>query len=64
MTEKDKKQAQRYAKMKATMVERYGKDFYSKIGTKGGKNGDNRPFRNRDLASRAGRISGAKKKKQ
>lgn len=44
--------------MRATILEKHGPDFYKNIGKKGGKNGNNRPFRDDpDLASRAGKIS-------
>lgn len=39
---------------------RYGRDFYAKIGAKGGRNGHTGGFHaNRDLASKAGRIGGS-----
>lgn len=38
---------------------RHGKDFYKKIGAKGGRNGHTGGFAaNRELASKAGRIGG------
>jgi len=43
---------------------RYGKDFYAKIGSKGGKMGHTGGFwANRDLAREAGRIGGLKSKR-
>lgn len=45
------------AKAKLTNMQRHGKDFYAKIGRKGGQNGHTGGFAaNRDLA----RIAGAK----
>ena len=46
-----------------TNKERYGKEFYKKIGSKGGSviHPDTRPFaRNRDLARKAGAMGGRK----
>lgn len=43
----------RYAKVKATTLENNGEDFYSKIGTEGGKNSTSRPFRDPEIAKRA-----------
>jgi hypothetical protein len=37
---------------------KYGADFYSRIGAKGGKNGHTGGFANRELASRAGKVGG------
>lgn len=43
----------------ATNKLRYGSDFYSKIGAKGGKNGTTGGFyANRELARRAGKLGG------
>jgi uncharacterized protein len=43
---------------------RYGKDFYAKIGAKGGKMGHTGGFAaDRELARRAGRIGGQKSKR-
>lgn len=43
---------------------RYGKDFYAKIGAKGGKLGKTGGFAaNRDLAREAGRIGGRKSRR-
>lgn len=42
-----------------TNIEKYGPDFYSKIGTKGGRNGHTGGFYvNKELASKAGRLGG------
>ena len=42
----------------------HGKDFYARIGAKGGRNGHTGGFAaNRELASRAGRIGGRKSKR-
>lgn len=47
------------AKAAATNKEKYGKDFYSKIGKKGGKKGTTGGFyANRELAREAGRKGG------
>lgn len=61
---KDLKKQERYAKMKATILKKYGKDFYKSIGSTGGKNGDNRPFRDKEIASKAGKISAQVRKKK
>lgn len=46
-------------KAAATNTKRHGKDFYSRIGAKGGHNGHTGGFAaNRELASRAGQIGG------
>ena len=43
---------------------KYGKDFYAKIGAKGGKNGHTGGFwANRDLARSAGHIGGIKSRR-
>ena len=43
-----------------TNKERHGKGFYSRIGAKGGSNGNTGGFAgNRELASRAGKKGGA-----
>ena len=48
-------------KATATNIERYGKDFYKRIGHKGGKAGKTGGFAaDPELASRAGRIGGKK----
>lgn len=48
-------------KATATNIERYGKDFYKRIGRKGGKAGKTGGFAaNPELAKRAGRIGGLK----
>lgn len=36
----------------------YGEDYFSKIGRQGALNGNNRPFNNREIASKAGFKSG------
>ena len=47
------------AKAAATNKSKYGKDFYSKIGQKGGKNGTTGGFAaNRELAKIAGQKGG------
>lgn len=47
-----------------TNMKKYGKDFYKKIGQKGGKLGTTGGFAaNRELASIAGRIGGLKSKR-
>lgn len=54
----EQRKAERYAKVRKTMLERWGPDYYKKIGSKGAKNGRNRPFRDRPgLASIAGKKS-------
>lgn len=48
----------------ATNKEKYGEDFYSKIGSKGGRNGRTGGFhKNRELAVIAGRRGGLKSKR-
>jgi general stress protein YciG len=48
----------------ATNKKRYGKDFYKKIGSLGGKKGTTGGFyANRELAKTAGRIGGLKSKR-
>lgn len=48
-------------KAAATNIERYGKDFYKRVGRKGGKAGNTGGFAaNPELAKRAGRIGGLK----
>ena len=43
---------------------RHGKDFYARIGAKGGKNGNTGGFAaNRDLARKAGAIGGRKSRR-
>lgn len=43
----------------ATNKARYGRDFYAKIGAKGGKNGHTGGFAaNRELARKAGAVGG------
>lgn len=52
------------AKAAATNIEKYGKDFYKRIGCKGGKAGKTGGFASsRALARRAGRIGGLKSKR-
>lgn len=47
-----------------TNKEKYGKDFYKKIGSKGGKLGRTGGFwADRELASRAGKIGGEKSRR-
>ena len=49
------------AKAAVTNKERYGDDFYARIGAKGGKMSNTGGFAaNRELASIAGRIGGKK----
>lgn len=50
-------------KAKQTNYEKYGHDFYSRIGAIGGRNGHTGGFKDRELASRAGRIGGMKSKR-
>lgn len=51
-------------KAAATNQKLHGKDFYARIGAKGGRNGHTGGFAaNRELASRAGRIGGRKSKR-
>lgn len=53
------------ARAAKTNKERYGSDFYSKIGKIGGSNGRTGGFyANRELASRAGRIGGLKSRRR
>lgn len=48
-----------------TNIKRHGKDFYQRIGSKGGKLGTTGGFfKNRKLASIAGTIGGAKSKRR
>lgn len=48
----------------ATNKQRYGADFYAKIGEKGGKNGHTGGFySNRELARQAGRKGGLKSRR-
>jgi general stress protein YciG len=52
------------AKAAATNKALYGKDFYARIGAKGGEAGHTGGFyANRELASRAGAIGGAKSRR-
>ena len=52
------------AKAAATNKSKYGTDFYSRIGKKGGEAGKTGGFAaNRELAKRAGRIGGLKSKR-
>lgn len=47
-----------------TNMERYGKDYYAKMGREGGKNGHTGGFAsNKELARRAGSIGGRKSKR-
>lgn len=51
-------------KARNTNLERYGKDFYKKIGSIGGKASHTGGFyANPELASKAGRIGGAKSRR-
>lgn len=43
----------RYARAVATTKAKYGDDFYSKNGKQGAANGNNRPFRDPEVAKRA-----------
>ena len=55
------------AKTVKTNMERYGKDFYQRIGSKGGskKHPETRPFyKNRKLSAEAGRKGGLVTKKK
>lgn len=48
----------------ATNKQRYGADFYARIGEKGGKNGHTGGFyANRELARKAGRKGGLKSRR-
>lgn len=48
----------------ATNKQKYGKDFYAKIGAQGGKKGKTGGFyADRELASRAGRLGGIKSRR-
>lgn len=48
-------------KGKKKILELYGKDYYAKIGKKGGQNGTTGGFaHSRELARRAGRLGGLK----
>lgn len=54
------------AKAKETVLKKYGKDFYSNIGFKGGS--QSRPetrwfYKNREMASVYGRIGGKKSRR-
>jgi general stress protein YciG len=52
------------AKAAQTNKEKYGKDFYAKIGAKGGKRGTTGGFfANRELARKAGAKGGAKSRR-
>lgn len=56
------KKAQRYARVRQTMIDKFGsenawKAHMREIGSRGGKNGDNRPFRDKELAVSAANIS-------
>lgn len=46
-----------------TNREKHGDNFYARIGAIGGKNGHTGGFKNRELASRAGRIGGMRSKR-
>ena len=61
MNNKEKLEAKqaRYAKMKATILKKYGKDFYSKNGSKGGKVCGNRPFLTKEGAAREAALKSA-----
>lgn len=53
------------AKAAKTNTEKYGLDFYKRIGAIGGKNGKTGGFAaNRELASKAGRIGGLKSRRK
>lgn len=52
----------RYEKMRQTMIKKHGseeawKNWMKEIASKGAKSGNNRPFRNKEIASKAGFIS-------
>lgn len=50
-----------------TMRKRYGEDYFSRIGAKGGKSSDKTKrtfYKNRDLASEAGRKGGLAKRRK
>lgn len=51
----------RYEKAKATRLKN-DPDAYRKMGAKGGSKTTNRPFRDRELARKAGLISGQKRR--
>lgn len=51
-------------KARQKIIELYGEDFYAKVGRKGGKNGTTGGFaKDRELASKAGRIGGLKSRR-
>lgn len=51
-------------KARQKVIELYGKNFYQKIGRKGGSNGTTGGFaKDRELASKAGKIGGLKSKR-
>ena len=52
------------AELGKTMKERYGEDFYAKIGRMGGKKSRGGGFAaNRELASRVGKIGGRRSRR-
>lgn len=53
------------AKAAKTTIEKYGADYYRRIGAIGGRNGRTGGFyNNRELARRAGAIGGAKSRRK
>jgi hypothetical protein len=58
------KKLSRYEKVAFTNRLLYGENFYSKIGKEGGKACDNRPFKNKEFAKKAGVLSGISKRKK
>ena len=57
MTEAELKKQEHYAKIRKTILERHGADFYSKIGKTGGTNSPQRTFVDKELARKAARKS-------
>lgn len=63
------KKRERYQKIRATMIKKFGseeawKEFMRQNGSKGGKNGNNRPFRNREIAVKAAHASAIVRRKK
>lgn len=50
-------------KARETNYKEHGRDFYKRIGQIGGRNGHTGGFKDRELASRAGKIGGMKSKR-
>ena len=64
MTAEEIKKKEHYAKIRKTILERHGADFYSKIGKRGGTNSPQRTFNDPEIARKAaGKSLDARRKK-